>query len=175
MNIKEKIRLIGAHLIGVAAQEQDHHNPEKIITPGMPELLRSVAAQGAVLLENRVLPLQEGSRVSVFGRVQCDYFYTGYGSGGDVNFPYSISLLEGLRNCESIQVNENLAKAYELWIQANPANHGVWGTWPPAIRKCLSPRSWWPRPGQNPTPPSSCWAVPPARTAKMSWKKAAST
>ena len=130
MRIKEKIMLAGAHLLGLAAQEQDHHNPEKIITPGMPELLRSVAAQGAVLLENRVLPLDKGTRVSVFGRIQCDYFYTGYGSGGDVNYPYSISLLEGLRNCDALEVNENLAKAYELWVQANPANHGMWGMWP---------------------------------------------
>ena len=130
MRIKEKLMVAGAHLLGLAAQEQDHHNPEKTITPGMPELLRSVAAQGAVLLENRALPLSAGTRISVFGRVQCDYFYTGYGSGGDVNYPYSISLLEGLRSCESLEVNENLAKAYELWVQANPADHGAWGMWP---------------------------------------------
>ena len=130
MQIKEKMLLAGARLLRFAAQEQDHHNPVKVITPGMPELLRSVAAQGAVLLENRALPLTAGTRVSVFGRVQCDYFYTGYGSGGDVNYPYSVSLLEGLRNCEGLEVNENLAKAYELWVQANPANHGSWGMWP---------------------------------------------
>jgi len=112
------------------AQEQSHHNPVKIITPGMPELLRSVAAQGAVLLENRVLPFKAGTRISVFGRVQKDYFYTGYGSGGDVNFPYSISLLEGLRGCEDLQVNETLAEIYEKWIDSHPADHGFWGTWP---------------------------------------------
>ena len=130
MQIKKKMLLAGARLLRFAAQEQDHHNPVKVITPGMPEFLRSVAAQGAVLLENRTLPLTAGTRVSVFGRVQCDYFYTGYGSGGDVNYPYSVSLLEGLRNCEGLEVNENLAKAYELWVQANPANHGSWGMWP---------------------------------------------
>ena len=130
MRIKEKILLTGAHLLGVAAQVQSHHNPEKIINPAMPALLRSVAAQGAVLLENRALPLAAGTRVSLFGRVQCDYFYTGYGSGGDVNYPYSVSLLEGLRSCEGLQLNENLARAYELWVQANPADHGVWGMWP---------------------------------------------
>lgn len=130
MSIKDKLLLAGARIIGLAAQEQDHHNPEKIITPGMPELLRSVAAEGAVLLENRVLPLAAGTRVSVFGRIQSDYFYTGYGSGGDVNYPYSVSLLEGLRNCDALEVNENLAKTYEDWIAANPADHGVWSMWP---------------------------------------------
>ena len=130
MKIKEKLLLAGARVLGLAAQEQDHHNPEKHITPGMPALLRRVAADGAVLLENRVLPLEKGTRVSVFGRVQCDYFYTGYGSGGDVNYPYSVSLLEGLRNCEGLEINESLAKAYELWVAANPADHGVWGMWP---------------------------------------------
>ena len=53
----DKEEILGALL----AQEQAHHNPVKKVTPGMPELLRSVAAQGAVLLENRVLPFPEGS------------------------------------------------------------------------------------------------------------------
>lgn len=130
MSWKEKWMLRGARLLGLAAQEQDHHNPIKAITPGMPELLRSVAAQGAVLLENRVLPLAEGTRVSVFGRIQLDYFYTGYGSGGDVNYPYSVSLLEGLRGCDALCVNEELAAVYESWVVSHPADHGVWGMWP---------------------------------------------
>ena len=130
MKLKEKVVLNGARLLGLMAQEQDHHNPVKVITPGMPELLRSVAAEGAVLLENRVLPLETGTRISVFGRVQCDYFYTGYGSGGDVNYPYCVSLLNGLRNCERLQVNEELAGSYESWIREHPADHGVWGMWP---------------------------------------------
>ena len=130
MNLKEKLIKLGSRLVSSVAQEQAHHNPEKTDTPGMPELLRSVAAQGAVLLENRVLPLEKGTRVALFGRVQLDYFYTGYGSGGDVNYPYSVSLLEGLRNCEDLRLNEKLAKTYEEWVAANPADHGVWGMWP---------------------------------------------
>ena len=130
MNLKEQVMLIRSHIMGVLAQEEKHHNPEKIVNPEMPELLRSAAAQGAVLLENRVLPLSKGSKVSVFGRVQKDYFFTGYGSGGDVNFPYSVSLLEGLRSCEDLQVNESLAGVYEAWLQEHPADHGVWGNWP---------------------------------------------
>ena len=130
MKLGEKIALAGARMLGVMAQEQEHHNPVKTVTPGMPELLRRVAAEGAVLLENRVLPFRKGTRLSVFGRIQKDYFYTGYGSGGDVNYPYSVSLLEGLRNCETLEVNEELAQIYERWCAANPPDHGIWGMWP---------------------------------------------
>ena len=57
MDLKKKLTELGSKVYNSLAQEQAHHNPEKTVTPGMPELLRSVAAQGAVLLENRVLPL----------------------------------------------------------------------------------------------------------------------
>lgn len=122
----EKEEILGALL----AQEQAHHNPEKKITPGMPELLRSAAAQGAVLLENRVLPFPEGSRVAVFGRCQIDWFCTGYGSGGDVNMPYQVGLLEGLRRCGRLTVNEELAEIYERWSEENPVGDEEWGAWP---------------------------------------------
>ena len=122
----DKEEILGALL----AQEQAHHNPVKKITPGMPELLRDAAAQGAVLLENRVLPFSEGSRVSVFGRCQVNWFCTGYGSGGDVNMPYRVNLLEGLRRCERLVVNEELAELYEGWCAENPVCDEQWGAWP---------------------------------------------
>lgn len=130
MGLREKIILTGASLLGINAQNQEHHNPVKTVTPGMPELLRKAAAEGAVLLENRVLPFAKGSNISVFGRIQQDYFHTGYGSGGDVNYPYAVSLLEGLRNCDTLAVNEELASVYESWIAQHPADHGIWGMWP---------------------------------------------
>ena len=122
----KKEEILGALL----AQEQAHHNPEKKITPGMPELLRFVAAQGAVLLENRALPFPEGSRISVFGRCQVNWFCTGYGSGGDVNRPYQVGLLEGLRRCETLTVNEELAQIYERWCADHPVGCEEWGAWP---------------------------------------------
>ena len=130
MKLKDKAINFVMRTFGVLAQDSGHHSEEKKITPGMPELIREVASEGAVMLENRILPLKEGTRVSVFGRVQMDYFCTGYGSGGDVNFPYKVNLLEGLRNCPDLVVNENLAKVYEKWVAANPVDHGAWGTWP---------------------------------------------
>ena len=130
MKLKETLSANAARLTSVLAQAQSHHNPKKTVTPGMPELLRKAAAQGAVLLENRVLPLPKGTKVSVFGRVQQDYFYTGYGSGGDVNYPYSVSLLEGLRRCDDLLVNEELAAVYTDWIRKHPDKSKNWGTWP---------------------------------------------
>lgn len=130
MKILEKAVDAVMHLAGALPQGQGHHNPEKVVTEGMPELLRTVAAQGAVLLENRVLPLEAGTKVSLFGRVQCRHFCTGYGSGGDVNTPYQITVLDGLRGCESLTVNEELAAAYWEFHQANPIDDGVWGMWP---------------------------------------------
>lgn len=111
-------------------QEQAHHNSVKTVTAGMPQLLRRAAAEGAVLLKNRVLPLPADTKISLFGRCQLDYFYTGYGSGGDVNLPYAVNLLEGLRRCDALRVNEDLAFTYEAWVREHPADHGDWGHWP---------------------------------------------
>jgi hypothetical protein len=99
-------------IVNPLAQSVSNHNPEKTITPGMPETLRHAAAQGAVLLENRVLPFADGTHVAVFGRVQQDWFCAGYGSGGDVNFPYSVSLLEGLRSTDKKLLE--MAKIYRI-------------------------------------------------------------
>lgn len=130
MSLKTKLMNAATRLVGVTAQDSSHHNPRKTVTPGMPQLLRSVAAQGSVLLENRVLPLKEGTTVSLFGRCQIDCFCTGYGSGGDVNAPYRVSPLEGLRRCAGLGVNEELAKQYESWCAEHPAQEGAWGMWP---------------------------------------------
>lgn len=101
------------------------------ISDEMPALVRRAAAQGAVLLKNDgVLPLKDGCRVSLFGRVQQNWFYTGYGSGGEVNRPYEVNLADGIRNCEKLKLNEKLANKYERWCAENKINDSVWGMWP---------------------------------------------
>jgi beta-glucosidase len=91
------------------------------VTDGMPEVLRDAASETAVLLENNgVLPFKKGERVSVFGRVQNDWFYTGYGSGGDVKKPYGVNLIDGIKNCEDLCLNTELSDVYEKWCQKNP-------------------------------------------------------
>ena len=139
MNIikKKAYKVIGKIVNAVtnAATAQDSNSKvgnnykpdEKVIS-----LCRQAGAEGIVMLKNKdnVLPLSADRTVSVFGRVQRDYFYVGYGSGGDVNAPYKISLMEGLRANKNITVNENLAAVYEKWCTENPVDDGFWGHWP---------------------------------------------
>ena len=116
---------------GVSQKEAEAALGDVTITEGMPELLRSAAAEGAVLIKNTgVLPYKQDEKVSVFSRLQTDWFFTGYGSGGDVKKPYGVSPLEGLRNSGVVKVNEELAKVYADWIEENPVDHGFWGHWP---------------------------------------------
>lgn len=91
---------------------------------------RRAAAEGAVLLRNEkeTLPIKKGETVSVFGRIQKDYYKSGTGSGGSVNVPYQTNLLDSLRGCDEIVVNEELARLYESWIEENPFDGGD-GTW----------------------------------------------
>lgn len=58
-------------------------------------LARQAAAEGCVLLKNdrQALPLKKGERVSVFGRIQLDYYKSGTGSGGAVNTRYVTGIL----------------------------------------------------------------------------------
>ena len=96
---------------------------------GFAQLCREAAAQGAVLLRNEenTLPVEDGECVSVFGRIQKDYYRSGTGSGGAVNVPYTTNLLDSLRQCQNIRVNEELAGAYESWLQENPFDDGGGG------------------------------------------------
>ncbi|MCA1296569.1 glycoside hydrolase family 3 C-terminal domain-containing protein [Paenibacillus sp. alder61] len=106
-------------------------NTEKlgITLKGFAEFSRKVAADGAVLLKNddQVLPVQKGESVSIFGRIQVNYYRSGTGSGGSVNVPYTTNLLDGLRGKKDISVNEELAAVYEKWIEENPFDNGGGG------------------------------------------------
>ena len=132
----EKIKRKAFNLIGVVVNKvgqneaQNNDNLDKTVTNGMPELLRSAAAEGTVLLRNdKVLPFSENETISVFGRVQNDYMFVGYGSGGDVIKPYTVNLTEGLKNAGA-KINTELADIYEKWCKKNPPDHGFWGHWP---------------------------------------------
>lgn len=115
----------------VSQKKTQADNNEAGIAQNIPALLKKAAAEGAVLLENNgVLPLKKGNCVSVFGRVACNWFYTGYGSGGEVNRPYEVNLLDAVRQCGSLTLNERLAAQYESWCAENRINDSVWGMWP---------------------------------------------
>lgn len=94
---------------------------------------RQAAAEGCVLLknDNQTLPLRKGDKVAVFGRCALHYYKSGLGSGGLVNTRYVVSILDALRSCEGIFVEENLLRIYEEWTKENPIDEGHgWGTVP---------------------------------------------
>lgn len=88
------------------------------------------AEEGAVLLKNDrdALPLQNGAKVAVFGRMQNNYYKSGTGSGGMVNVKHVVSIFEGLRDAKDITLDEELIKVYEDWEEENPVDPGLgWG------------------------------------------------
>ena len=121
-------RVMGAGLM----QEENTPEGERYLNPGMPALIRQAAAESCVLLKNDgTLPLDLRDEVAVFGRCQLDWFYVGYGSGGDVHPAYRRSLMDGLRLADA-RVNEELAGTYRAWTAGkdNAAEQGWWGHWP---------------------------------------------
>ena len=114
------------------SQKENDPFGEKYITPGMGELCRRAGAEGTVILKNDgVLPLKTDKTVAVFGRCQYDWFYVGYGSGGDVHAPYNVSFMDGLENLGAAY-DKDLAKTYKDWCTdpENVPSHGWWGHWP---------------------------------------------
>ena len=97
------------------------------------EISRKMVAEGCVMLknDNKALPLRSGDRVSVFGRIMFNYIKSGTGSGGMVNAPYVVSILDAMREESDITVNEDVIKVYEEWIKDNPFDIGKgWGMEP---------------------------------------------
>lgn len=96
-------------------------------------LARQAIAEGCVLLENegQALPLREGERVAVFGRMAFHYYKSGLGSGGLVNTRYVVGILDALKECKEIQLDEKLMGIYADWIKENPYDEGQgWGRVP---------------------------------------------
>ena len=93
-------------------------------------LARQAVAEGCVLLENegQALPLRDGERVAVFGRMAFHYYKSGLGSGGLVNTRYVVGILDALKECEGVHLDEKLMEIYEDWIMENPYDEGQgWG------------------------------------------------
>ncbi|MCI9072134.1 MAG: beta-glucosidase [Lachnospiraceae bacterium] len=88
-------------------------------------MARKAAAEGAVLLKNEgnVLPLKEGERLAVFGRIQFDYYKSGTGSGGMINTRYVVGILDALKE-EKIVLNRELEQVYRDWMKEHPFDKG---------------------------------------------------
>lgn len=117
-------------------QEENSASGARYVTPGISELIRKSGADGIVLLKNEgALPLENGVKVAVFGRCQINWFYVGYGSGGNVNAPYKVNLSEALKLAEKdgfFTIDKEVAAFYEKWCfsPANEPSDGWWGHWP---------------------------------------------
>ncbi len=84
--------------------------------------IRQASAESCVLLKNdNVLPIKN-EIVSVFGRTQIDTYYCGTGSGGMVNIPYLVNVVDGLR--DQCRINEELTEIYKEFINENPFDKG---------------------------------------------------
>ena len=136
MNIKKKLSKALTNTVqffanGLSQSATDRDGEKKTVTPGMPELLRRAAADGAVMLENNgILPLKSGTRVALFGITGYESHYVGYGSGGDVNRPYAVSFADGIKNCDRLTLDPTIESIYREWNKKNPINNGFWGHWP---------------------------------------------
>lgn len=136
MNIKKNLSKALTNTVqffanGLSQSATDRDGEKKTVTPGMPELLRRAAADGAVMLENNgVLPLKGGTRVALFGITGYESHYVGYGSGGDVNRPYAVSFADGIKNCDRLTLDPTIESIYREWNKKNPINNGFWGHWP---------------------------------------------
>lgn len=100
------------------------------VVPELAACSRRAAAEGAVLLKNEdnVLPFLDGEYISVFGRIQFDFYRSGTGSGGAVNAPYTKNLVDGFREIPGLCINEELVSVYEAWREEHPADDGG-GVW----------------------------------------------
>ena len=89
-----------------------------------------IACEGSVLLENRnsTLPVKEGARVALFGRMQTHYYKSGTGSGGMVNVEHVVDIREGLLTSGKVTLDEELMNIYDEWEKENPVDPGIgWG------------------------------------------------
>ncbi len=100
---------------------------------GLEDLSLKASTEGIVLLknDNNLLPLKD-KEISVFGRIQFDYYKSGTGSGGLVNVLDVPSITECLLENPLITLNKDVLDYYEEWVTENPYNagNGQWASEP---------------------------------------------
>lgn len=90
------------------------------------QVARKAVAESCVLIRNEqsALPLQKGSNLAIFGRMQFHYIKSGTGSGGLVNAPYVTGILEALQESGQVNINDNLLGVYREWLESHPFDRG---------------------------------------------------
>ena len=79
-------------------------------------ITRQSAAEGIVLLQNNgVLPLKDIKTVALFGVNSYDFLHCGCGSG-NVNVPYVIDMVQGLKNA-GISTTKTLTDIYQKYVE----------------------------------------------------------
>lgn len=85
------------------------------------KLIRQSACEGAVMLKNNgLLPFEKGTKLSLFSRVSEAWFFRGVGSGGSVKCKDERNLTVAVRECEELELNEELAEIYSRFNKENP-------------------------------------------------------
>ena len=86
------------------------------------KLIRQSAAEGAVLLKNDgLLPFKKGTKLSLFSRINEQWVFRGYGSGGSVRCEDERNLTAALRDCAELEINEELAALYHEYNGSQPS------------------------------------------------------
>ena len=128
--IHKVIKFVAEHNDKLAQALNKTVEGEPGTTEEMSAACRQAAAEGIVLLKNEdTLPLKADRETAFFGRCQNDWFYVGYGSGGDVNPHYRVSPMAALEG-RDVRYNRSLAEKYKAWSAENVPFEGVWGLWP---------------------------------------------
>ena len=83
------------------------------------------AQEGCVLLKNnkQVLPLVKSDNISIFGRIQFEYYRSGMGSGGSVHVAYSTNVHDELASLQmqgkGPVINEDVSSLYDAYRKEN--------------------------------------------------------
>ncbi len=100
--------------------------------------IRKAVAESVVLLKNdgETLPIKQNETVAIFGRAQIDTYYCGTGSGGMVNIPYLVNIVDGLK--QKRDIDESLHELYKAFISENLFDKGKGWAQEPFSQKELS-------------------------------------